>query len=105
MTIILRLIWPYLLRYLMNQGAGYTANYLQARRERRETLPELPEDFEAYLEEIAEEADELPEPEVVICPSDSKPFLAGDAFWFTLSGILLGSVVSIVLTRIFRQGD
>jgi hypothetical protein len=105
MTIILRLIWPYLLRHLMNQGAGYTANYLQARRERRETLPEPPEDFETYLEEITEEVDELPVSEILICPSDSKPFLASDAFWFTLSGILLGSVVSIVLTRIFRPGD
>ncbi|MBN1220019.1 MAG: hypothetical protein JXM69_13920 [Anaerolineae bacterium] len=98
MTIILKLIWPYLRRYMTHHGADYAADFLQARRERRlqQAEPEAPETSSPGDTEL----------EILECPpSSSNPFLASDAFWYTLSGILLGSVVSIVTIALAKRSD
>lgn len=103
MFIVLRMIWPYLLRYLMNRGAEYTAGYLQARHMRRlqQTVePEIPETFSPQEAEIP------PAPEIPVrLPPPPTPFLAGDVFWYTLSGILLGSALSIIVAVLVRKTD
>ncbi len=101
MFVVLRLIWPYLLRYVMNQGAERTANYLQARRERWSQRTTDPQEIETVLEHY-EETGELPLDE--ICPPAPEPtFFAVEAFWFTLSGIFLGAALSIIVTILKRE--
>ena len=103
--IIFRLIWPYLARYLMSRGAEYTAGFLHSRRmwrlqqqageqELQETIePALPDELD--LDEVAE----------ILCPPAEKPFFASDAFWFTLSGVLLGTAFGIIVSYVTRQDD
>ena len=104
MFILLRLIWPYLSRYLMNRGAEYAANYLRIRREYRlqqSPAPEVPaEVLSSPNSEVAANSDHL-----VCTPSPSPPFLASNAFWYTLSGIFLGSALSLIVTYLVRPED
>jgi hypothetical protein len=103
MTVILRLIWPYLARFLMNRGAEYTANYLQTRRERRSMQQTEPEIAASLPPQAVEEP--VLSPEILYPPSTSARFLVSDAFWFTMSGILLGSAFSIIVAYLFKKVD
>jgi hypothetical protein len=96
---ILKLFWPYLFRFIINQGSERVAEYLEARR-----IARFQQLNEAQLEEVLEDIEEetgLPL-EVICAASPSPPFFKSDSFWFTLSGIVLGITVSIV-AYIFKQ--
>ncbi len=78
---ILRLIWPFVLRY----GANYVAKFLQARRDHREHPPiDQPRPVECPpcppCPPATERANEFSTP-----PSNNN------GIWFALSGLLLGS--------------
>ncbi len=99
-TAILRLIWPYVARQLLNRGAEYSAGFLHARRERRLAQQIEPEIIETSPPEVLEET-VLTE---VACPPPPR-FLAGDAFWFTLSGIFLGGAFGVIIAYLVKQND
>ena len=102
MLIILKLMWPYVLRYLMNRGAAYAASYLQLRRQGRLQHPVEPEEvLEAFFPQEAEIA---PAPEIPVClPPPPPRFLASDAFWYTLSGLFLGTAISIIVAYLVKS--
>lgn len=84
----LKIIQPYLLRYL----AKRVAEYLEDRRERR----------------LADPADETPsvsaEPsEIAECPPSTAGFSSGDVIWFSLSGILVGSALGYGLAYLMKE--
>ncbi|MBN1991301.1 MAG: hypothetical protein JW953_01250 [Anaerolineae bacterium] len=102
MFIFLRLIWPYVLRYTASQGAGYAANFLQARRDQRlaqeeeETVKDTP-----FSETESGSGPEMPECVATVpqpCPAD-------DAFWFVMSGVLLGAGLSVIVSYLVRPDD
>ena len=101
MSKLMLLIWPFVFRFLMNQGSEYAASYLEARRQRRFGIEQtgVPEDEEKiYL--MADEPLDVP---LQVCASPISPsFFNSDAFWFTLSGITLGIAISIVVAIIKR---
>jgi hypothetical protein len=103
MTAILKLIWPYLARFLMNRGAEYTADYLQTRREQRSMPQSEPEIAESLPPQAIEEP--VLSPETVYPSPTSDRFLVSDAFWFTMSGILLGSAFSIIVAYLVKKVD
>ena len=97
------LIWPIVLKFLMNQGSEYAASYLEARRQRRlgsgqETY--IPVRNDKILPVVNEYVD--PPVQIVCAPRPSPSFFNSDAFWFTLSGITLGIALSIVAAIIKR---
>ncbi len=82
-TTLLRLAWPYLMRFL----AGQAADYLERRREQKQTESDRGDSN-------------------VQNPS-SPPIQAqvstGNAIWYSLSGVLLGSALSLMLYIILRD--
>jgi hypothetical protein len=107
---ILKLVWPYLQRDLTRRAAEYAAAYLQARREQR--LPPPESSVTSPPVEVEVLAEPEVEPDVVwtepLEASDDAlaaptPFLASNTFWYTLSGIALGTAFSLIVTYIFRQ--
>jgi hypothetical protein len=104
---IFRIIWPYLFRYITNQGSEYAANYLQTRREQREQQTEEPEVLEPLTIEEVEpisQIESMEELRELICPPP-KRFLSSDAFWFILSGISLGVAFSLIVAYLFKRND
>ena len=83
---ILLLAWPLFRRYLYNRSAEYTANFLNRRREQR-LQPEVEEEQMEMLE----------------CPPAILGYSNGDVFWFTLSGVLLGSALGVLFSYLTRQ--
>ncbi len=89
---ILRLIWPYLLRYM----AGQTAGYLQKQRDRRLGV----------VDEQEARGDCPPCPP---CPPTEAPTTtetdpatpvetsSSSPIWYSLAGVLLGCALSIIL--------
>jgi hypothetical protein len=84
---ILQLFWPFIQGYLKKRAAEYTADYLQKRRERR--LKKLSGAEEAALQEP-----------MLACPTSTA-----EAIWYTLSGVLLGSALSLILAQLFWRED
>jgi len=84
---ILKLAQPFLQRYLTTKAAERTADYLNRRREQRLRPPEE----ETAFDEEAERP---------VCP---PAYSRGDLFWFTLSGVVLGSALGVVLTYLAKQ--
>jgi hypothetical protein len=80
---ILKLAQPFVQRYLTNRAAEYSADYLNRRRERCLHPPPA----------AAESTDE-----VAACPQAG--YSGGDVFWFTLSGMVLGSALGVILSRL-----
>jgi len=95
---ILKIIWPYLQRYLTQRAARYTAAYLQARREQRVQQAEQ-ESGEALLFEEPESSQAA---DVPVSPP-VQSFLAGNTFWYGMAGILLGSAFGVIVTLIRRE--
>ena len=84
-TTILKLIWPYLRRYLTQRAVESAADYLQTRREQR----------------LAQQVIDMP-------MEDSPPpvsFLSSNTFWYGLSGLLLGTAFSLIATLIFKKDE
>jgi hypothetical protein len=88
---ILKTAQPFLQRFLIKRAAEYAAAYINRRREQR-----LKGDEEPDLAPVIE-MEEYP-------PLQSSPS-SGDAFWYTMSGILLGSAFGIILTYIIRREE
>jgi hypothetical protein len=84
---IFRLVWPYLQRRLAKQAA----EYLQKRRERRF---QVHNDIASTVTSLAEQAQET-----------ASRSAAVNAVWFTLSGILLGSAIGLIVAQIFLRED
>lgn len=93
-NIVLMLVWPYLRRYLFNRAADQVAGVLNRHRSRRL--------------QVEEEPAEMPSTEMAECPP-CPPTLVGysssDLFWFTMSGVLLGSALGVLLSYLARQED
>jgi hypothetical protein len=92
------LVWPILRRYLTKRVSEYTAGraagFLNRRREQR--LKSLEEELQTSAEEIE------------ACPPCSPTqigYSPGDVFWFTLSGVFLGSALGVLLSYLTRQED
>jgi len=79
-----RIIWPFLRGYFTRKAAERVANYLQTRREQR-----LKKSPDVMVEPVA----------------DSGSFSMANAVWYTLSGVLLGGALGLIVTKIFRQED
>lgn len=88
---ILRIIWPYVLRYL----AERSTDYLDQRRERKRQ----------HGQAIHNPAENATAPqEVEFVPSVSPGRLSTtNAVWYTLSGVLLGSAIGLMLAAMFRE--
>lgn len=88
---ILRLVWPYVLRYLAKHGA----TYLESRRERKRLL-KLAE-MEPATDPVSPDAvvSECPPP-----PPVSKPVRP---IWYVLAGVLLGSAIGLMLAKLLRE--
>jgi hypothetical protein len=97
---IFKIAWPYLQRFLTKRAAEYAADYLQARREQR-----LREDAAQESDETSS-LQEVEDDTVIVVLEAPRPhsFLSSDAFWFTLSGILLGFALSVV-AYILKRAD
>ncbi len=85
-----RIVWPFLLRYSMKRAAEQAADFLNRRRDRRLRGEEEPE----VLEE-----------EPVECPPAVNGYSVTDVGWFTLSGVLIGSVIGVILTYIVKEEE
>jgi hypothetical protein len=96
---ILKIAWPYLQGFLTKRAAEYAADYLQTRREQR---------LQEYAEQETSETSSLQEAggdsaiEILEAPPPDS-FLSSDAFWFTLSGMLLGIALSVVAYILKRE--
>lgn len=87
---ILRIIWPYVLRYL----AQRSADYLDQRREQKRQLKEAATIRPGEQGTAAEEYK---------CPPLPKRLSTANAVWYTLGGILLGSAMGLILASVFRE--
>jgi hypothetical protein len=97
---ILKIAWPYLQSFLTKRAAEYAADYLQTRREQR--LREYAEQESSETSSLQEVGDDSAI-EILEVPPPTG-FLSSDAFWFTLSGMLLGIALSVV-AYILRRTD
>lgn len=86
---ILKIAQPLLWSYVNKRAAGFTADYLNRRRQRH-LRP-----AEEVTAASAEKA--LPAPEI--------GYSGGDVFWFTLSGVLLGSMLGVMVSRLLGQEE
>ena len=87
-SLILKLAWPYLQRYLANR----TADYLQDRRARR-----LKQTVEENIEEVV--SDYLPPVEIVT----DTPRPGANTVWFSLAGLLLGGAFGLIVYLLYRD--
>jgi hypothetical protein len=106
MFILLRLVWPFVLRFAMKQASESAAAFLEARRQQRFGIAVEGGAPEANQEglPVIDELDDLPV-QTVCVPPPPPSFFNSDAFWFTLSGIVLGIAVSIVAAVIKRATE
>ena len=91
---ILRLVWPYVLRYLARRSSDYLAE--RRERKRQQEMAAVPGD---------EQAPNVPP--VIVEPIDySAPqtrLVTVNAVWYILSGVVLGSAIGLILANVFRQ--
>ncbi len=87
---ILRIVWPYIVRYL----AERVVEYLDNRREEKRQLKQAA---------LAVQAEAVAASEVAAYPeSQTKRFSAG-VIWYTLGGLLAGSVLGLIVANILRK--
>ena len=92
--IVLILLWPFLRRYLLDRAAEQIAGFLNRRREQRSRTNQEPT--------------RISPAELVQCPScppTQVGYSSSDIFWFTMSGVLLGSAVGVLLSYLTRQEE
>jgi hypothetical protein len=95
-SIIFRLLWT----YLQGQLAKRVAEYLQKRRERR---LQASNEIASTVTPSPEQAPELTAP--LESPSVPSRSATANAIWFTLSGILLGSAIGLIIAQIFFREE
>ncbi len=84
---ILKIIQPYLMRYLAKSAAGY----LTQRREQR-------------LKK-GENETPTPLPKAIDCPPPQTRLSPANIFWYTISGVLLGSAFGFILAYLLKPED
>ena len=98
LNIFFLLLWPIIRRTLIKRiseyGAGHAADYLNQRRARRLGL--LDESDQVSIED----REGCPP-----CPPSQIGYAPTDVFWFTLSGVFLGSALGVLLSYLVRQED
>jgi hypothetical protein len=77
---ILRIMWPYILRYLANRSTEYLDHRREQRRQHNQAAAET---------ELAE--------------YHPAQFSQADAVWYTLGGVLLGSALGLILAIMLRE--
>lgn len=94
---LLKLLWPQVQRLLAQRAA----DYLQQRRERRLNPPQV------ALESIdsGAGAESAAQADVLECPPAPTGLSRRNAVWYTLSGVVLGSLIGLILAQIFRRED
>lgn len=85
-TLFLRLAWPYLMRFLANQAA----DYLERRREEKLAEVEARRLTGEYLPAAEETEAEVS---------------TSNAIWYSLSGVLLGSALSLILYILLQEDE
>jgi hypothetical protein len=83
----------------MNQGSEQVASYLEGRRQRRLGIVQETGVLEEDDTTLTADEDQA---QIFCTPLPPPSFFNSDAFWFTLSGIVLGVAISIV-TSIIKQ--
>ena len=95
---LLLLLWPIIRRVLLKRvsdyAAGHTADFLNRRRDRRLNPPE-----ESPQISSAETAGCPP------CPPTHSGYGPTDIVWFTLSGVLLGSALGVLVSYLARPAE
>ena len=89
-TLILRLAWPHLMRFATSQAA----DYLESRRQRSLEGKGEPQ--------AAAECPPCPPCPPGVAASESS---TGNTIWFALSGVMLGSAVSLMLYLILQDNN
>ncbi|MEW5961766.1 MAG: hypothetical protein AB1801_28945, partial [Chloroflexota bacterium] len=86
---VLKIAQPMVQRYLTGRAAQYAADYLNRRRAlRQQPAEEITADLAG-----------------AIVPAPKTGYARGDVFWFTLSGVVLGSALGIMLARLVRPEE
>jgi len=100
---ILRLIWPYVMRY----GASKTADYLQQRRERQLNLTAKAETGEECppCPPCPPSSTDSPAAKAGRVPTELKTSSMSNPIWFALSGLLLGCAFSIIIYIFLQDKD
>lgn len=102
---IFKLIWPHLQRFLAQRAAAYLEERRQQRLEQRagkESLDTLlTEQARAIVTPLIQPSVER---DLTACPPPSG-LARVNAIWFTLSGVLLGSALALILAQIFKRED
>ena len=97
-NIFMLLLWPIVRRYLTkrisNYAADQSAGFLNRRREQRLNPPE------ELAEPAVDEREGCPP-----CPPSHIGYGSTDIFWFTLSGVFLGSALGVLLAYLVRQEE
>lgn len=98
LNIFYLLLWPIIRRVLLKRiseyGAGHVADYFNRRRARRLGLEEEPGQISAVGREKCPP-----------CPPSHIGYAPTDVFWFTLSGVFLGSALGVLLSYLVRQEE
>ncbi|MCK6627927.1 MAG: hypothetical protein L6R45_22460 [Anaerolineae bacterium] len=87
---ILRLVWPYILRYLAKHGAVY----LEKRREQKRLRKAAP------AEAVVVPPDS---PDVAVVEYPPLPQAAPRPIWYVLAGVLLGSAIGLMLAKLLWE--
>lgn len=88
---ILRLVWPYVLRYLAKHGAIY----LEKRREQKRLLKLAEAEASALPDSPDVAGEDLRPPQSA--PKPARPI------WYVLAGVLLGSAIGLMLAKLLRE--
>lgn len=91
---LLLLFWPMIRRVLVKRASEYAVDFLNRRREQRLNPPEEQPHYSA------EETDGCPP-----CPPAHVGYGPTDIVWFTLSGVLLGSVLGVLVSYLVRPSE
>jgi hypothetical protein len=88
--LLLLLLWPIMRRLLLKRGSEYVADFLNRRREQRLNPPEEPSGISSD--------------ETAGCPAHIG-YGPTDIVWFTLSGVLLGSALGVLVSYLARPEE
>ncbi|RME77057.1 MAG: hypothetical protein D6784_04495 [Chloroflexi bacterium] len=94
---------PLLQRYLTRRAAQYAADYLNRRRAPA-AEPEPPA-TPAEPADLPPAVEPEPAPEAVTVIPVPVGYSGSDLFWYTVSGVLFGAAMGVILAYALRQED
>jgi len=97
-SIFFLLLWPIIRRLLVKRISGYTAGYAADYLNRRREQRLHPQEELAQIS-LAEREGCPP------CPPAQIGYAPTDVFWFTLSGVFLGSALGVLVSYLIRQEE